>query len=179
MKSDAVSSSQGAIGPEIGPLNDIHNENNYGNIDNFENSSIQSVKSSLSNGVMPLQYYTNEYQVSHSGLYEATNVGMFAHDFGSFLPAETCSDTNLWNLKDIRGKHIFCLYCHFFYSFFFSQLELFSLCCGGASCQMRILMVVLCYLLCAFIVTQLTGIANILFLTTVIAQLMALSVMEE
>lgn len=39
-------------------------------------------------------------------------------------------------------------------------------------------MVVLCYLLCAFIVTQLTGIANVLFLTTVIAQLMVLSVME-
>ncbi|KAM3752021.1 hypothetical protein ACB098_04G156800 [Castanea mollissima] len=102
LKSDTVSSSQGAIGREIGPLNDIHNENNYGNIDNFENSSIPSVKSSLSNGVMPLQYYTNEYQVSRSGLYEATNVGMFADDFGSFLPAETCSDTNLWNLKDLR-----------------------------------------------------------------------------
>ena len=37
-------------------------------------------------------------------------------------------------------------------------------------------MVVLCYLLCAYIVTQLTGIANILTFTTVIAQLMALSV---
>ncbi|GMY15123.1 TITAN-like protein [Fagus crenata] len=95
LKSEAVSSSQGAIGPVVGPLNDIHNEHNYGNIDSFENSSIQSVKSSLSNGVMPLQYYTNEYQVSHSGLYEVTNVG-------SSLPAETCSDTNLWNLKDSR-----------------------------------------------------------------------------
>ena len=103
LKSEAVSSSQGAIGPVVGPLNDIHNEHNYGNIDSFENSSIQSVKSSLSNGVMPLQYYTNEYQVSHSGLYEVTNVG-------SYLPAETCSDTNLWNLNDSRGKHIFCLY---------------------------------------------------------------------
>ncbi|XP_059444467.1 TITAN-like protein isoform X2 [Corylus avellana] len=102
LESNAVSSSEGPIGPVFAPLNDIHNELNYGNIDSFENSSIQSVKSSLSNGVMPLHYYTNEYQVSHSGLSEVANFGTFAHDVSSSLPAETCSGTNLCDLKDLQ-----------------------------------------------------------------------------
>ncbi|XP_062169878.1 TITAN-like protein isoform X2 [Alnus glutinosa] len=94
LESNAVSSSEGPIGPLFGPSNDIHNELNYGNIDSFENSSIQSVKSSLSNGVMPLHYYTNEYQVSHSDLSEVANFGTFAHDVSS--------GTNLCDFKDLQ-----------------------------------------------------------------------------
>lgn len=105
---DAVSSREGPIGPVFGPLNDIHNEHNYGNIDSFENSSIQSVKSSFSNGVMPLHYHTNEYQVSHSGISGVANVGTFVHDVGT-LPAETCSGTNFCELKKVKVVDLFIL----------------------------------------------------------------------
>lgn len=145
MESNAVSSSEGPIGPVFGPSNDIHNELNYGNIDSFENSSIQSVKSSLSNGVMPLHYYTNEYQVSHSGFSEVPNFGTFAHDVGSSLPAETCSGTNLCELKDLQGMYIlFIFYITSFYFFnsLLIQVILFMLWWTFLS-QTRALMVVI------------------------------------
>ncbi|KAK9926637.1 hypothetical protein M0R45_023853 [Rubus argutus] len=71
LKSEAVSG-----GPMPGPSNDIHNKLEYGIIDTFENNS----SSSFSNGVMPLLYHTNEYQVSHSGLPQVANVGRFPQD---------------------------------------------------------------------------------------------------
>lgn len=145
MESNAVSSSEGPIGPVFGPSNDIHNELNYGNIDSFENSSIQSVKSSLSNGVMPLHYYTNEYQVSHSGLSEVANFGTFAHDVNSSLPAETCSGTNLCDLKDLQGMYIlfiFYITSFYFFNYLLIQVIQFMLWWTFLS-RMRTLMVVL------------------------------------
>ncbi|KAA8540677.1 hypothetical protein F0562_024404 [Nyssa sinensis] len=86
--------SEGSRGPSVGPLNDIHNELNCEYIDTFDKNTIPSLKSSFSDGVMPLQYYTNErYQVSHSELSEVTEVGPLLHDSNSNLPAGTQMDT--------------------------------------------------------------------------------------
>ncbi|XP_018503654.2 TITAN-like protein [Pyrus x bretschneideri] len=76
LKLEAVPCGEGSRGPTSGPSNDIHTELKYGIIDTFENNS----SSSFSHGVMPLLYHTNEYQVSHSGLPQVTNVGCFSQD---------------------------------------------------------------------------------------------------
>ncbi|XP_042949148.1 TITAN-like protein isoform X1 [Carya illinoinensis] len=102
LRNDDVLSTEGPIGPVLGPSHDIHNELNSGNIDSFENCSIQSVKSSHSNGVLPLQCYTNEYQVSHSGRFEVPSAGMYEYDAQSSLPAETCSGKKISELMDFR-----------------------------------------------------------------------------
>lgn len=117
MRNDDVLSTEGLIGPVLGPSNDIHNELNYGNIDSFENCSIQSVKSSHSNGVMPLQCYTNEYQVSHSGGSEVPNFGMFEYNAQSSLPAEKCSGESSSELMDLRGEHAIYLKYLFLYCY--------------------------------------------------------------
>ncbi|KAL6319387.1 hypothetical protein AAG906_014061 [Vitis piasezkii] len=102
LKSTDASSSEGSCRPLLGPSNDIHNELNYENINNFDKNVVHSLESSLSNGVMPLQYHTNEiYQVSHSEFFGVPKVGSLLHDATSFLPAETHSSTDLWNLKDL------------------------------------------------------------------------------
>ncbi|KAJ7945702.1 TITAN-like protein isoform X1 [Quillaja saponaria] len=99
LKDESLSSSGGNRGQVLGPSNDIHNQLNSGYIDSFENNYTQSVKSILSNSVLPLQYYTNEYQVSHSGPPEVGAGSLFPHDVTSSLHLETCSGTNEWNLK--------------------------------------------------------------------------------
>uniref|UniRef100_F6GSV9 TITAN-like protein n=1 Tax=Vitis vinifera TaxID=29760 RepID=F6GSV9_VITVI len=102
LKSTDASSSEGSCRPLLGPSNDIHNELNYENINNFDKNVVYSLESSLSNGVMPLQYHTNEiYQVSHSEFFGVPKVGSLLHDVTSFWPAETHSSTDLWNLKDL------------------------------------------------------------------------------
>lgn len=100
-----MSSTAASRGHLVGPSNDIHNELNYGNVNSFENSNIDYVNLRNSNGVMPLQYHTNEYQVSHSGLSEIANVGLFPEDVPSSLPMETNYGTNSKKLNGFSGMY--------------------------------------------------------------------------
>ncbi|KAF5932953.1 hypothetical protein HYC85_029124 [Camellia sinensis] len=81
----------------IGSSNDIHNQLYSERIYSFDNQS------SFSNGVMPLQNYTNEsYQVSHSELSEVSEVGPCLHYSNSHSLAGTQFDTNSWGYMDNR-----------------------------------------------------------------------------
>ncbi|GMP34144.1 hypothetical protein CsSME_00007143 [Camellia sinensis var. sinensis] len=102
LKSEAAN--EGPYRPLIGPSNDIHNELNSECIDSFDKNTNHFLKSSFSNGVMPLQNYTNErYQVSHSELSEVTEFGPRLHDANSYLPVGTQFNTNPRGLKDLTG----------------------------------------------------------------------------
>lgn len=89
-----------------GPSSDI--QFNNGNIDSFENVYSNSVKSYPSNVVLPLHSYTNEYQVSSSGLSGVGNIGQL--DIGN--SSEACSSGNPFALQDFAGLLIlfFILY---------------------------------------------------------------------
>lgn len=100
-----MSSTAASRGPLVGASNDIHNELNYGNVNSFENSNIDYVNLRNSNDVMPLQYHTNEYQVSHSGLSEVANDGLYPKDVSSSLLMETNSGTNSKNLNGFIGMY--------------------------------------------------------------------------
>lgn len=66
MRNKNATSGEGSRGRLVGPSNDIHYERNYENIDTFDKTMNNYIKSNSSNGVIPLQCYTNErYQVSH------------------------------------------------------------------------------------------------------------------
>ena len=103
LKDEAVSSSEGCYGTLAGPSTDIHNQLNYGNIDNFENVYSHPLESYPSNGVLPMQYYTNECQVSYSGISGVGNAGLLNHNGNSSIPVETCSGVNSSELKDFGG----------------------------------------------------------------------------
>lgn len=102
LKNEAIN--EGSRGLVIGPVNDIHNELNFDNIDNFDKNNIHYLNSSFSNGVVPLQNHTNEgYQVSHSELSEVTEVGPLLHDANLYTCSGTQFDTNPWGSKDLAG----------------------------------------------------------------------------
>lgn len=104
LKRDDASSSEGSHRPLFGPPNDIHNELNF-EVNNFDKNVVHSLESNLSNGVMPLQYHTNEkYQLSHSVLPGVPRICSPLHDAASFLPVETHLCKDLWNLKDLTGS---------------------------------------------------------------------------
>ncbi|KAH0462420.1 hypothetical protein IEQ34_009995 [Dendrobium chrysotoxum] len=62
LKNVASSSSEGPIGPALGPSKDIQfkHELNSNKMDSFNNHSISSFTSNVSHPVLPLQRYTNE-----------------------------------------------------------------------------------------------------------------------
>ncbi|KAL5543901.1 hypothetical protein UlMin_007685 [Ulmus minor] len=103
-KSEAESSKEASNGPLLGPSNDIHHELNYVNISSFENSYIHSGSSSISNNVMPLQYHTNEYQVSQSELSEVANSGLYPEDVISSIPLKTYSTATSINLNGLTAN---------------------------------------------------------------------------
>ncbi|KAE9604266.1 hypothetical protein Lal_00002284 [Lupinus albus] len=103
LKNEAGSSSEGCRGGAvIGPSSDIHNQHNNGNIDSFDNVYSHSVKSHPSNGVLPLQCYTNEYQVSYSGLSGVGNAGLLDNNVTTpSLPSEiSSSGANPFSLQN-------------------------------------------------------------------------------
>ncbi|KAF7833984.1 TITAN-like protein isoform X1 [Senna tora] len=102
LQEEAVSSSEKCHGAEVRPSSDIHNQLNYGNIDKFDisYSHSHSVKSHPSNGVLPLQYYTNEYQVSNSEISSVRNACPISHDNTYSRHLETCSGADSFNSKD-------------------------------------------------------------------------------
>ncbi|KAL6973034.1 hypothetical protein U1Q18_027208 [Sarracenia purpurea var. burkii] len=97
-------SSEGSHGPLIGPSNDIHNELNSECVDSFEKNTDRFLRSSFSNGVMPLQNYTNErYQVSHLELSEVTEVGPPVHNAKAYVASGTQFDTNPQGLTNLTA----------------------------------------------------------------------------
>ncbi|XP_027335049.1 TITAN-like protein isoform X1 [Abrus precatorius] len=93
---EAVLPSAGRRRTVFGPSSDIHNQLDNGNIDSFQNVYSHSVKS---NAVLPLQCYTNEYQVSCSGLSGVGNTGLLEIDTTS-LASEECYGANPLALQD-------------------------------------------------------------------------------
>ena len=103
LKLEAVPCGEGSRGPTFGPSNDILSELKYGIIDTSENNS----NSCFSHGVIPLPYHTNEYQVSHSGLPQVTNVGCFPQDVANAsYHGGIRSGTNSINSNGLTGMHV-------------------------------------------------------------------------
>uniref|UniRef100_A0A2C9UJX9 TITAN-like protein n=1 Tax=Manihot esculenta TaxID=3983 RepID=A0A2C9UJX9_MANES len=92
-----AASSNGSNMLQVGPSNDIQNELNHKYRNNFESYSFDPTKSNISNGVMPLLYFTNKNQISHSELSAVTKVGSIVHDTVSSIPAD------VWNSNDLTG----------------------------------------------------------------------------
>jgi hypothetical protein len=90
---------------QVRPSNDIRDELSHENINSFENNSLDNVNLNISNGVMPLQYYTNEYQISNSGFSAARNAGPSMYGAVSTLPEGARSATSLCNSNDTTGKN--------------------------------------------------------------------------
>ncbi|XP_030542251.1 TITAN-like protein isoform X2 [Rhodamnia argentea] len=67
LKKEVALSGEGSHGPICVLSNDIQNEQNYGIVENFSNNSVYHRHENFLNAVMPLQYYTNEYQISQTG----------------------------------------------------------------------------------------------------------------
>lgn len=100
---------EGSRGVTIGPSNDIHNELKSEYVDTFDKNNIQSLNSSFSNGVEPLQNYTNErYQVSHSEQSRVKEADPRLQAANSYLLAGTHFDTSSWGSSNLTGA-----YCHY------------------------------------------------------------------
>ncbi|XP_020540753.1 TITAN-like protein isoform X2 [Jatropha curcas] len=100
LENEAAASTGGSHTVQVGPSNDIRNELDDKNIINFKNNNFNPLKSNLSNGVVPLQYYTNENQIS-SRLSAVTEARSFAYDAVSSMPVDASSGASLWNSNDI------------------------------------------------------------------------------
>jgi hypothetical protein len=95
---------EGSQGHTIGPSNDIHNKLNSEYVDTFDRNSLQSLNSCFSNGVEPLQSYTNErYQVSSSELYRAAEVGAHLRGGDSYFSTTLHIDQSSWSSSSITG----------------------------------------------------------------------------
>ncbi|KAG6754200.1 hypothetical protein POTOM_042211 [Populus tomentosa] len=104
LRNDASSYSDGSRGMQVRPSNDIRDELSHENINSFENNSLDNVNLNISNGVMPLQYYTNEYQISNSGFSAARNAGPSMYGAVSTLPVGAHSATSLCNSNDTTSN---------------------------------------------------------------------------
>ncbi|PKI43362.1 hypothetical protein CRG98_036258 [Punica granatum] len=76
LKKEAALSEDRCHGPLSGLSNDIHREPNIGIVDHFEdNYTVYPLKSSILNGVTPLQYNTNEQQILYPEIAGGPNAG--------------------------------------------------------------------------------------------------------
>lgn len=92
---------EGSCGVAYEASNNIHNSVNFEKINNHEQNTINPLKFSFSNVVMPLQYNTNKHQISNS-IPEVAQIGSNLHEVNSSLLAGARSDT-LWNWNDLTG----------------------------------------------------------------------------
>lgn len=90
LRNEDASSYKGSRGQLSGTSNDIHNKLEFETMDRIENVPAHHINSHLSNDVMPLQYNTNEYQISHSGLPGVTQYGSYPNMDASHFPL--CTD---------------------------------------------------------------------------------------
>ncbi|OMO71643.1 hypothetical protein COLO4_28132 [Corchorus olitorius] len=103
LKSEATAAADEGSFRDYGPSNDIHNNVNFEKINNLEQNNINPLIPSYSNVVMPLQYNTNEYQISDSGFPEVANFGTNLHEVNFPLPVGSHSCTSLWNSNDLTA----------------------------------------------------------------------------
>ncbi|XP_054795666.1 TITAN-like protein [Prosopis cineraria] len=104
LQKEAVLSSEECHGEVSGTSSDIHNQFNHGNIDKFDITYSHSVNSHPSNSVLPLQYHTNECQVSNSGISGTSNACVLPYYNTSSLLSETSSGANSFHYKDFVGS---------------------------------------------------------------------------
>ncbi|XP_022736685.1 TITAN-like protein [Durio zibethinus] len=95
---------EGSCGVVYGASNDIHNNINFEKINNLEQNTINTLKSSYSNVVMPLQYNTDKYQISNSRFPEGANFGSNLHEVNFSLLVGERTNTSLWNSNDLIAK---------------------------------------------------------------------------
>lgn len=81
-----ASSFKGSCGQLSGTSNDIHNKIAFKTMDKIENVHSHHINSHHSNDVMPLQYNTNKYQISHSELPRGAHNGSYLNMDASHLP---------------------------------------------------------------------------------------------
>ncbi|XWS60264.1 hypothetical protein CRYUN_Cryun07bG0021500 [Craigia yunnanensis] len=105
LKTEAMAApGEGSCGVVYGTSNDIHNNVDFEKINNLEQNTINTLKSSYSNVVMPLQYNTIEYQISNSRCPKVANFDSNLHEVNFSLPASACSNTSLWNSNDLKAN---------------------------------------------------------------------------
>ncbi|XP_030476342.1 TITAN-like protein [Syzygium oleosum] len=104
LKKEAVLSGEGSHGPICGPSNDIQIEQNYGIVENFRNNSVYHPHENFLNAVMPLQYYTNEYQISHTGPNGVPSTCGASHTSTFSLPAEKYPEVLLQSSSGSTGN---------------------------------------------------------------------------
>ncbi|CAN1318261.1 TITAN-like protein [Linum perenne] len=100
LKDGASSCRVGTSGLQVGPSNDIQNGLNYKSINDFENNTFDPLTSKFDNNVMPLQYYTHEYQISQSALPDVSRV---VCDANSSETGNVCAALDMWNSCDLIG----------------------------------------------------------------------------
>ncbi|KAJ8752656.1 hypothetical protein K2173_005545 [Erythroxylum novogranatense] len=104
LKNGVATSTDRALRHQVGALNDIHIELNHENIDKFDKNDFDLHESKISNVVMPLQYNTNESQISHSGVSAINHVGPFIHDAVSSLPMGACPNPSSRSSNSFKGN---------------------------------------------------------------------------
>ncbi|OVA09540.1 Coiled-coil domain-containing protein 84 [Macleaya cordata] len=114
LKSAGPLSNEGSYGPSLGPSKDIHNQLSSETTDNLEKNTIYSFNSSLSNGFVPLQYFTNEkHQEPHREVTGVETFGSLQCDATSFpvgtqsnsyVPGMQVTYDTTKDLKDYRDK---------------------------------------------------------------------------
>ncbi|KAE8688930.1 Coiled-coil domain-containing protein 84 [Hibiscus syriacus] len=94
---------EGSCGVVYGASNDIHNKVNFKKTNNLGQNTLNSLKPSYSNVVLPLQYNTNEYQISNSRFPEVKNFGSSFHEANFSLHVGVHSNTSLLNSDDLTA----------------------------------------------------------------------------
>ncbi|CAN8273991.1 unnamed protein product [Cochlearia groenlandica] len=79
-------SCKGSCGQLSGTSNDIHNKLDFATRDRIENVSAHHINLNHCDDVMPLQYNTNEYQISHGQIPGVTHYGSYLNKDASRLP---------------------------------------------------------------------------------------------
>ncbi|KAG8487994.1 hypothetical protein CXB51_018152 [Gossypium anomalum] len=97
LKVEAMVAPTEGSGLKHGASNDIHYNVSIEKINNLGQNTLNSVKPSYSNVVLPLQYNTNEYQISNSRFPEVSH-------FGSNFHGANFSNTSLLNSNDLKAN---------------------------------------------------------------------------
>ncbi|GMI76698.1 TITAN-like, transthyretin-like protein [Hibiscus trionum] len=92
---------KGSCGVVYGASNDIHNNVNFEKTNNLGQNMLNSLKPSYSNVVLPLQYNTNEYQISNTRFPEVSNFGSNFNETNFSLHAGVHSNMSSTNSNDL------------------------------------------------------------------------------
>ncbi|KAE8663375.1 Coiled-coil domain-containing protein 84 [Hibiscus syriacus] len=96
---------EGSCGVVYGASNDIHNNVNFKKTNNCGQNTLNSLKPSYSNAVLPLLYNTNEYQISNSSFPEVANFGSSFNETNFSLNAGGHSNASLLISDDLTANN--------------------------------------------------------------------------